>query len=136
MNHLTNKVHNKGTHVQIHSRNIGTGQDSNLERPTYFARKNQLLPFRKNFVTMDFNDFFSTNKKRQDVSNLNPFPNKFWFLRVCSTSLQKTHRETEKLLVTSNFSFSHSVFYPLEELSSIFIKFEIVVCNFFQFGRV
>ena len=44
--------------------------------------------------------------------------------------------EKEKLLVTSNFSFSHSVFYPLGELSSIFMKFEIVVCNLFQFGRV
>ena len=41
---------------------------------------------------------------------LNPFPNKPWFLRVCSTSLLKTLQEKEKLLVTSNFSFSHSVF--------------------------
>ena len=45
---------------------------------------------------------------------LNPFPNKPWFLRVCSTSLLKTLWEKEKLLVTSNFSFSHSVFYPFE----------------------
>ena len=42
---------------------------------------------------------------------INPFPNKPWFLRVCSTSLLKTLWEKEKLLVTSNFSFSHSVFY-------------------------
>ena len=42
----------------------------------------------------------------------------------------------EKLLVTSNFSFSHSVFYPFEEPSAIFIKFEIVVCKLFQSGRV
>ena len=34
------------------------------------------------------------------------------YSRVCSTSLLKTLREKEKLLVTSNFSFSHSVFYP------------------------
>ena len=34
------------------------------------------------------------------------------FLRVCSTSLLKTLWEKEKLLVTSNFSFSRSVFYP------------------------
>ena len=27
--------------------------------------------------------------------------------------------------------FYHSVFYPLEELSSTFIKFEIVVCRLF-----
>ena len=36
----------------------------------------------------------------------------------------------------SNFSFSHSVFYPLGELSAIVIKFEIVVCKLFHVGRV
>ena len=45
-------------------------------------------------------------------------------------------REKEKLLVMSNFSFSHSVFYPFGELSAIFVQFEIVVCKFFQIGRV
>ena len=60
-------------------------------------------------------------------NNLNPLPNKPWFLRVCSISLMKTLWEKEKLLVTSNFSFSHIVFYPFGELSAIFIKFEIVV---------
>ena len=67
---------------------------------------------------------------------VNPFPNKPWFLRVSSTSLLKTLREKEKLLVTSNFSFSHSVFYPFRELSAIFIKFKIVVCKLFQYGMV
>ena len=42
---------------------------------------------------------------------INPFLNKPWFLRVCCASLLKTHREKEKLLVTSNFFFSFSVFY-------------------------
>ena len=46
----------------------------------------------------------------------NPFWNNPWFLRVYSTSFLKTLWEKEKLLVTSNFSFSHSVFYPFEEL--------------------
>ena len=32
--------------------------------------------------------------------------------------------EKEKLLVTSNFSFSHSVFYLFGEFSATFIKFE------------
>ena len=68
--------------------------------------------------------------------SFNPFPNKPWFLRVCSTSLLKTLREKEKLLVTSNFSFSHSVFYLFGELSAIFNELEIVVCKLFQFGRV
>ena len=67
---------------------------------------------------------------------LNPFPNKPWFLRVCSTCILKTLWEKEKLLVTSNFSFSYSVFYPLGELSAIFIKFKIVVRKLFQFRRV
>ena len=39
----------------------------------------------------------------------NPFPNKPLFLRVCSTSLLKTLWEKEKLLVTSNFSFSQCI---------------------------
>ena len=33
------------------------------------------------------------------------------------------------------FSFSHRVFYPFRELSIIFFKFKIVVCNFFKIGR-
>ena len=66
----------------------------------------------------------------------NPFPNKPWFLRVCSRSLLKTLREKEKSLVTSNFSFSHSVFHPFWDLSAVFIKFENVVCKLFQFGRI
>ena len=64
------------------------------------------------------------------------FPNKPWFLCVCSTYLLKTLQENEKLLVMSNFSFSHSVFYAVGELCAIFIKFKIVVCKYFQFGRV
>ena len=66
---------------------------------------------------------------------VNPFPNKPWFLRVCNTSVLKTQWEKEKLLVTSNFSFSHGVFYPFGELSAIFIKYEIVICKLFQFER-
>ena len=34
------------------------------------------------------------------------------------------------------FLFSHSVFYPIGELSTISISFENVVCKPFQFGRV
>ena len=49
---------------------------------------------------------------------LNPFPYKPWLLRVCSTSLLKTLWGKEKLLVTSNFSFSHSIFYSFENFLS------------------
>ena len=48
---------------------------------------------------------------------------------------KKTLWEKEKLLIMSNLSFSHSVFYPFGELSAIFIKFRIVICKLFQFGR-
>ena len=44
--------------------------------------------------------------------------------------------EKKELLVTSNFSFSHIVFHLFGKRSAIFIKFEIVVCKLFQFGRV
>ena len=57
-------------------------------------------------------------------------------LRVCSTSLLKTLWENEKLLVTSNLSLSHSVFYLFGELSAVFIKLGIVVSKLVQFGRV
>ena len=67
---------------------------------------------------------------------INPFPNKPWFLRVCSTSILKTLWEKEKLLISSNFSFSHSVFYLFEELSVIFINFKSVACLVCPFGRV
>ena len=48
----------------------------------------------------------------------------------------KTLWVKEKLLVTSNFFLTHSVFCRFRELSAIFVKFEIVVCKVFQFGRV
>ena len=67
---------------------------------------------------------------------VNPFPNKCWYLRVCRSSLLKTLWEKEKLLVTSNFSFSHNVFYLFGELSAMFIKFKIVICKVFHFGPV
>ena len=44
--------------------------------------------------------------------------------------------EKKKLLVTSNFFFYHSVFYPFKKFSAIFFKYEIAVCKLFQFGRV
>ena len=70
-----------------------------------------------------------------DVTEIlfNPFPNKPLFLRVYNRNCLKTLCEKEKLLVTSNFSFSHSVFCWFRELSAMFIKFEILV---FEFGRV
>ena len=51
-----------------------------------------------------------------------PFLKKLLFLHVCRTSLLKTLWEKEKVFVTSNFSFSLSVFWQFGELSAIFIK--------------
>ena len=65
--------------------------------------------------------------------HFNPFRNKPWFLLVCSRSRLKTLWEKEKLLVTSNFSSFHNVF---GKLSAIFIKFKIVFCQLFQYGKV
>ena len=59
------------------------------------------------------------------------FPDKPLFLNVCSSSLFKTLWEKKKLLVTSNFSFSCSVFYPFAGLSTGFIKFWIVIFKLF-----
>ena len=63
---------------------------------------------------------------------LNPFPNRPWFLRVCSKKFLKTPWEKKKLLVKSNLSFSHSVFYLLGQRPAIFINFKIVVCKLFE----
>ena len=67
---------------------------------------------------------------------VNPFPNKPWFLHFSRKSLLKTQWKKEKLLVTSNFSFSHSVLNPFGDLSAIFMKLKIVICKRFHFGRV
>ena len=84
------------------------------------------------FILVQFNHL-SSDKEFKDF---NPFPKQaLVFLCVCSTYLFKTLWKKEKLLVTSNFSFSHSVFYPLKELFTIFMKIKIVVCKLFQFGR-
>ena len=58
------------------------------------------------------------------------------FFRVCGTSLLKTLWEKEKLLVKSNFSYSHHVFYPFGELSAIFMKIETAVCKLCYLGTV
>ena len=75
-------------------------------------------------------------KRGSKLFLFNPFPNKSWLLHVCSVSLLKSLWEKEKLLVTSIFSFSHSVFYSFGEYSTTFIKFEIVVCKRLQFGSL
>ena len=67
----------------------------------------------------------------RSLTVVNPFPK-----QVLLASLLKTLLEKEKLLITSNFPFSHSVFYAFGELSAIFIRLTIVVYKLFQFGKV
>ena len=98
-----------------------------ISEPCYVKRRLNVSPYHIHVAPC---------KTSRDGYVINPFPNKPWFLRICSTRLLKTLTEKEKLLVTSNFSFFHSVFYPIGELSAIFIKVEILVCKLFQFGRV
>ena len=57
-----------------------------------------------------------------NIEVLNPSPKKPWFLHVCGTSRLKTLWEKEKLLATSNFYFSYSVFLP----------FKKTFCHFYQ----
>ena len=59
---------------------------------------------------------------QQESLRFNTFPSNALFLRVFCTILLKTLWEKEKLLLTSNFSFFHSVFYPFRELIVIYIK--------------
>ena len=66
---------------------------------------------------------------------VNPFPSKPWFLRVCRRSLFENTVGKGEIARNEQFLLFHGVFYPLEERSAIFIKFEIVVCKLFQFGR-
>ena len=70
--------------------------------------------------------FYSSEHK------INPFPSKPWFLCICSIHLLKTLWEKEKLLVTSNFSFSLSILHPFGKLSAIFINSNMSSANSFS----
>ena len=91
--------------VQVFKKHSGKRRNCSLREispfPTVFSTRLD------NFLPLSSNLKVSSAK----FIKFNPFPNKPWFLRVCSISLLKILWEKEKLLVTSNFSFSHSVFY-------------------------
>ena len=100
-----------------------------------WKRRNCSLQAISPFPTVFSKDFYSRDVKTRTNICFKPFSNKPLFLCVCITSLLKTLCEKNKLLVTSNFSFSHSFFYPFGKLSAIFIKIAIVICKLFQFRR-
>ena len=86
----------------------------NAGNPRFLYFPKCFLLFKK-WVSIGFGrwNLSSANALNLDKSRslFNFFSKKPWFLRVCSTRLLKTLLEKEKLLVTSNFSFSHSVFF-------------------------
>ena len=55
-----------------------------------------------------------------------------WFSRVSSTILLKTMWEKEKLLITSNFSFSPNAFYPYGELPAVSLNLQLLSANSFS----
>ena len=102
-------------------------------RKHFGERKNCWLPAFSPFPKMFSKAFFFRVVKSWDcvvkrgLSQTNPCFN------VSVVQVFKKHWEKD---VTSNLSFSHSVFYLFGELSAIFIKSDVVVCKPFQFGRV
>ena len=79
--------------------------------------------------------FFPENsqaKHRTEFSLSQPFPKQdlvFTYLQYKSfeNTVGKRH-----MLEMSNFSFFHSFFYPFEELSALFIRFELLSANSFS----
>ena len=66
----------------------------------------------------------------------NPFTNRPSFLRVCSTRLLKTRWEKEKLLITSDFSFSPRHFLPFfENFSAFSPNLKLSSVKSFDFGE-
>ena len=106
---------------------------------TWFRRKNSTCKFVLFIQKVNrFSNLSSKSKTYLILSQTSP-------CSICSTSLLKTLWEKEKLLVTLVISpfptvfstlLENCLFYPSEELSAIFIEFEIVVCKLFQFGGV
>ena len=70
-------------------------------------------------------ELFIVNFRRKNLTfpKISPFPKQALVFTCLQCSLLKTLWEKEKSLVMSNFSFTHSVFYPFGELSAIVIIF-------------
>ena len=65
------------------------------------------------------------------IHMFSPFPNNPWFLLVCSKVFENTVRKGE-IAHNKQFLLFPQYFYPLGELSAIFIKLEIVICQHFH----
>ena len=65
-----------------------------------------------------------------------PFPKQaLVFMCLQYKSLENSVRKGEIARKEQSLLF-HNVSCPFRELFTIFVKFEIVICNLFQFGRV
>ena len=67
--------------------------------------------------------------------HFNPFPHNDTYWRPWETNLLKTLWEKEKLLITSNFSFSHSVFYLLDNFLPFSSNLKFSSANFFSLEK-
>ena len=56
------------------------------------------------------------NYSNETWNRFNPLLHRYSFWRINNRRLLKTLWEKKKLLITSNFSFSHNVFYSVKEL--------------------
>ena len=82
--------------------------------PQYFQKTCTADSYKPGFVWERVEltaDHFNPYSAESKSSTSNPFPHNDTFWCPWETSLLKALWEKEKLLVTSNFSFSHSVFY-------------------------
>ena len=102
----------------------------NIVRKGEIACHKQFLLFSQCFPQLYI---FSTSKCGIVWKWVNHSSNKPLFSHVFSTSCLITCVKGRNCLYqTISLFFSPSVIYPLEELSPIFIKFEIVICKLFH----
>ena len=108
------KLCEKGLNVLAKSINSCQPAQADMAGPKLFAIFKSFCMSENDFTSRFYLLFDKTNFIESIIALrfawYNPFPNKLRFLRVCSASLLKTLWKKEKLLVPSNFSFSHSVF--------------------------
>ena len=78
-----------------------------------------------------------TGKKSRRTKRFNSFPNKPWFLRVCSISLFENTVGKGEIARNEQFLLFLQSFLPVwRTFCYFFFKVEIVFCKLFQFGRV
>ena len=68
---------------------------------------------RRKYWLLDNSHFTALLLKASNFCCLNPFLHRYSFCHIYNRQLLKTLWEKEKLLETSNFSFSHNVFYSI-----------------------